>query len=269
MKTIDILICTLNKGIVRVSDILMPPREKIRYIVSFQYTDDRYLDLVPPILKERADVSFYTLNGQGLSCNRNNALEKATSDLVMFADDDTRLLPDAYEQIVHTFDTNDIDVAFFQATTYTGKPLKEYPDASFTYDRRTTLTYSISAIEMVCRRKAIQGVIRFDERFGLGTQFLTCGEEEIWLEDALRTGLRMKYFPERTVETSTMLKKKMVYVDAGVQRSRGAMTYYRMGNRAWLACAKFAMQSSINGLCHFWPMMHHLAEGIRYMKRTK
>ena len=77
MKTIDILICTLNKGIVRVGDILMPPREEIRYIVSFQYTDDRYLDLVPPILKERADVSFYTLNGQGLSCNRNNALEKA------------------------------------------------------------------------------------------------------------------------------------------------------------------------------------------------
>mgnify|MGYP000726012425 CR=1 FL=1 len=269
MKTIDILICTLNKGIVRISDILMPPREEIHYIVSFQYTDERYLDLIPTVLETRDDVSFYKMNGQGLSCNRNNALEKATHDLVMFADDDTRLLPDAYEQIIKVFNENDIDVAFFQAATYTGKPLKDYPDTPFAYDRRTTPPYSISAIEMVCRRMAIQGVIRFDERFGLGTQFLTCGEEEIWLEDALRAGLKMKYFPVRTVETSTMLKKKMVYVDAGVQRSRGAMTYYRMGHKAWAACAKFALRSSLSGMCHFWPMMHHLAEGIRYMQRTK
>ena len=59
---------------------------------------------------------------------------------------------------------------------------------------------------MVCRRTKVQGVVRFDERFGLGTKFLTCGEEEIWLEDAFRAKLQMRYFPIKTVETSTMLK---------------------------------------------------------------
>ena len=58
MQTIDILICSLNKGIVRVSDILMPPRPEIRYIISFQYTDDRYLDLIPDTLHDREDVSL-------------------------------------------------------------------------------------------------------------------------------------------------------------------------------------------------------------------
>ncbi len=269
MKTIDILICSLNKGIVRVGDILMPPCEEIHYIVSFQYTDERYLDLIPSVLNERSDVSLYTLCGQGLSCNRNNALEKATHDLIMFADDDTRLLPDAYEQITSVFEQNDIDVAFFQAATYTGKPLKDYPEDTFEYSLHSTPSYSFSAIEMVCRRTAIQGIIRFDERFGLGAQFLSCGEEEIWLEDALRAKLRMKYFPIRIVETSTMLKKKMVYVDPGVQRSQGAMTYYRIGRKAWIACLRFALRSSFAGLCHFWPMMRHLVEGIRYMQKTK
>lgn len=78
----------------------------------------------------------------------------------------------------------------------------------------------------------MQGRIRFDERFGLGTQFLTCGEEEVWLEDALRMGLNIHYYPEKIVETSTMLKKSLVYVDAGVQRSHGAIDYYKHGNRA-------------------------------------
>ncbi len=269
MQTIDILICSLNKGIVRVSDILMPPRPEIRYIISFQYTDDRYLDLIPDTLHDREDVSLYTMNGQGLSCNRNNALEKATGDLIMFADDDTRLAPDAYETIAAVFENDpSLDVAFFQATTYTGKPLKEYPQQGFKYGQ-TAPGYSISAIEMVCRRTSIQGKIRFDERFGLGTKFLTCGEEEIWLEDAQRAGLNMQYFPKQIVETSTMLKKTMVYVDDGVQRSKGALTYYQLGNKAWLVCARFALRSSMAGLCHFWPMMRHLAEGIRYMQRTK
>lgn len=58
--------------------------------------------------------------------------------------------------------------------------------------------YTISALEMACKRQSVQGFIRFDERFGLGTKFLTCGEEEVWLEDALRAGLKLHYFPDKS-----------------------------------------------------------------------
>ena len=60
----------------------------------------------------------------------------------------------------------------------------------------------------------------------------------------------------------------MIYVDAGVQRSHGAFTYYMHGNKAWWICSCFALNSAMNGMCHFWPMMKHLIEGIRYMQRT-
>ena len=66
MMTLDILICTLNKGIVRMADILMEPREGVHYIVSYQYTDERYLDLIPSVVNERSDVSLYKYPGQGL-----------------------------------------------------------------------------------------------------------------------------------------------------------------------------------------------------------
>ena len=267
--TLDILICTINKGIVRIEDVLLPPSPDIRYIVSYQYTDERYLDLIPASLARREDVALYKYKGQGLAANRNLALERATSELVMFADDDTRISADLPETVTKVFEQHpDLDVAFFRADTYTGKPLKNYPTEEFDI-REAPTTYSISTIEMVCRRSGVQGKVRFDDRFGLGAKFLTCGEEEIWMQDALRAGLRMRYFPIKTVETSTMLKKSLIYVDEGVQRSRGAFTYYLYGRRAWWLCFRFAAQSARKGYCHFWPMMKRLSEGIRYMERTK
>lgn len=266
--TIDILICSINKGIVRIDDVLLPECEGIRYIVSYQYTDERYLALIPALLQKRADVSFYKYKGQGLSANRNLAMEKATGELIMFADDDTRLRPDSIDAIRRIFDTHkDLDIAFFRASTYTDKPLKNYPENEMEIAGMPK-EYAISTIEMVCRRSSVQGVIRFDERFGLGTKFLTCGEEDIWMEDASRAGLRMRYFPIKTVETSTMLKKSLIYIDTGVQRSRGALTYYKYGRKAWWICLRFASKAAAERLCHFWPMMRHLSEGIRYMQKT-
>ncbi len=265
--TIDILVCSLNKGIVRVEDVLRQPEEGVHYIVSYQYTDDRYLELIPNVLRERPDVTLHTLYGQGLSANRNAALSKATADIVVFADDDARFCDESFGIIKDTFAQNpSIDVAFFQATTYTGKPLKSYPPSAHEILARPT-DYSISTIEMAARRNSIQGKIGFDERFGLGTPFLTCGEEDIWMEDAVKLGLKIQYFPIKIVETSTMLKRSLVYVDAGVQRSKGAFCYYTQGWKAWFTCLKFAIDSTRRGYCHFIPMARHLFEGIRYMQR--
>ena len=266
--TLDILICSIDKGIVRIEDVLLPEQEDIRYIVSFQYTDDRYLELIPQNLKNRKDVSLYKYFGQGLSANRNLALEKATADLVMYADDDTRISPSILDTVNTVFGKHpEVDIAFFCASTYTEKPLKNYPEKDFVI-KSMPESYSTSTIEMVCRRVKVQGYIRFDERFGLGTKFLTCGEEEIWLEDALKHGLNIHYYPVKIVETSTMLKKSLIYVDAGVQRSRGAITYYLHGKYAWWICFKFAAVSAKDRLCHFWPMFKHLSEGIQYMRRN-
>lgn len=56
MTTVEVLICTINKGVVRILDNLVHPRPDVKYIVSYQYTDERYLELVPQALTEREDV---------------------------------------------------------------------------------------------------------------------------------------------------------------------------------------------------------------------
>ena len=96
MMTLDILICSYNKGIVRIDDILLPPQENLHYIISYQYTDERYLDLIPELIKTRSDVTIYKYNGKGLSANRNLAMEKSNADLFMFADDDTHKIGRAH-----------------------------------------------------------------------------------------------------------------------------------------------------------------------------
>ena len=249
--TLDILICSLNKGIVRIDDLLRPEQEGVRYVVSYQYTDERYLELVPEILKQRRDVVLSVYKGQGLSNNRNHALELSRADLVIFADDDSRLSEDAPKTIEKIFSEDaELDVAFFRASTYTGKLLKRYPEEARQFTEVPT-DYDVSTIEMVFRREKVQNRLLFDERFGLGTKFLTCGEEEVWL----------------IVETSTMLKRSMIYVDAGVQRSKGALCYYKYGSSAWIRCFAFAFDSARRRLCHFFPMLSHLYQGIRYVKR--
>lgn len=269
MTTLDILICTLNKGIVRIPDNLLPPCEGIGYVVSYQYTESRFLELIPPELEARKDVRFIKYQGVGLSANRNVALRAATADLVIFADDDARFVADDLYRVVATMDEHaEVDVGLFQASTYTGRLLKHYPEQSMAvaaYQKKV----SISALEMVCRRDKIQGRLAFDERFGLGTKFLTCGEEVVWLYDARRLGLNIRYFPQKLLSTSTLLKQHLIYVDPGVQRAKGAIAYYKEGMRAWVSCLRFSLSGSLRGLCHFFPMMRHLAEGIIYLQRNR
>ena len=119
-------------------------------------------------------------------------------------------VPPERNQSAKLFEKNeDLDIAFFQASTYNGVLLKPYPNEEV-FIKGMPDNYSISMIEMVCKREKIQGKLRFDERFGLGTKFLTCGEEDIWIEDAKRAGLIMKYYPIKIAATSTLLKKSLV-----------------------------------------------------------
>lgn len=269
MLSIDVLICSFNKGVVKLDAVLLPPEEGVRYIVSYQYTDERYIDLMPKGIADRKDVIIHKYKGQGLSANRNQAMALATADIIMFADDDTRLSSDSFSIVRNTFEKHqDVDVAYFRATSYTGRLLKQYPE----YEREIFVVprdYTVSTIEKACRREKVQGVIRYDERFGLGTKFLTCGEEDVWVIDAIRRKLKLHYFPIELVETSMMLKQSMIYVDAGVQRSFGAFKYYVHGSAAWYHCFCYAFRSARNRYCHFFPVFRHMMEGVRYMRQTK
>ena len=158
MLTIDILISVKDKKIVRIKEALPEAQEGVKYIICFQYTDEKYLKLIPEELKGYDDVKLVLKNETGLSRSRNQLLEMATGDLVYFIDDDTVILHGALDCIRQTFENNDMDIALFQSQSYSGKLLRDYSQKEKNIirfrDRFKVLTY-----EMVCRREKIQGVI--------------------------------------------------------------------------------------------------------------
>ena len=82
---LEVLISTINDGIYKVKDILLPPREDVIYSIIFQYTGD-IID-VPDGLK-RKDINVYPLAGKGVTRSRNFGIEQLKGDVGLFADDD-------------------------------------------------------------------------------------------------------------------------------------------------------------------------------------
>ena len=55
---LHVLVCTLDEGITRVPHLLKPEREDVRYVVSFQYSDEKFLSLIPDALRREDAVSY-------------------------------------------------------------------------------------------------------------------------------------------------------------------------------------------------------------------
>ena len=267
MLSLDILICTLNTRVVRVADLLMPEQEGVHYVISFQYTSDELLKLVPESILERKDVTFVKLRGEGISANRNNALRYAKSDLVYWADDDVRFLPETVKTIFDFFTAYpDIDVALFRAQTYSGRELRQYESMA-----RECLTFRsllpVLTIEKVCRREKIQNQIYYNTHSGLGAHFMTCYEEQIWLEDAKRLKLKIYYIPKAIIQTSALYLTRLIFVDVKVQRSFGALLYYVYGLQALRMAFIFSFNAARKRMAHFDVLFRQFLKGILYMRK--
>jgi len=267
MAMLELLICTLNEGIRRVPDMLLPERNDVRYLVSWQQTGTVQVDLPEALLPEkRGDVRVLTLQGRGLSANRNHALKHATGDILLLADDDARYNHESFDTILRTFSRYPkADFICFRAVDRDGNFIKRYAENPYTYAKRPKGTH-ISSIEIAFRRQL--NLPLFDERFGLGSKYLACGEEEIFLHDAISRGLKIIYLPEIIVETNPNTTGKRFRTLAAVRRSKGAVLCYLHGPvQAAARCLKYAATLG-NGVTarqrlHFYKDM---LVGIKYIQ---
>lgn len=266
---LSVLICTLNEGIKDVAQILLPKRDDVNYIISFQYTEEYYLSLIPDLLSLRDDVAVHTLPGKGLSINRNNALMYATGDIALIADDDVRYKDEYFDTILKTFQEHtDVDIALFRAKSYDGKWLKKYPEYSYDYIDGPEDNYPCS-LEIVFRKSVYDRGIRFDSRFGLGSDYLASGEEDIILEDALKAKLKVVYFPEVIVETDDNTTGLRFLLDERVQRSKGAVFFYCHGfSGALFRCIKESLYHAIHSYANPFRLLKNMYDGIEYCRKT-
>lgn len=194
---INILVSTIDKGIFAMEKLLLKPCEDISYIISHQYTDPAFVTL-PDYLK-RPDVSVSHISGKGVTKSRNNAIKLANAEIGVFADDDVTYEKDWLDRMQHIFKTSPtLDVAIFKIKTLPGEPpYKPYPTAPTEIKMAT----AVGTIQIAFRVSSIKANnLKFDERFGAGQKLLIGSDEQLFIYDCLRAGLRVKYFPEYLVQ---------------------------------------------------------------------
>lgn len=262
---LSVLICTLNDRIGNIPDLLLPPSEQVEYVVSFQYTDEMFISLIPPVLTERPDVKLIPLFGTGLSANRNNALRHCTTELAIIADDDVRYTPESLAMVIKHFEQHpDVDIALFQARYPDGTPFRSYSPESYDYMHRPKGSYIVS-FELALRTDAPYPA--FDTRFGLGAAYLSCGEEEVWVHQAWRQGARVRYFPQQlcTAPFGETTGDRFL-VDTRVRRSKGAVLYMMHGMiGSFLRITRTALRLPLPH--NRWQYWRDMLDGILYIYR--
>lgn len=262
---LSILFCTIGKRIARLPQFVPPPCEGVCYVVSWQDGGMTLPSAVSEFLSRRSDTVLSRCPGTGISRNRNHALTHCRTELAALADDDVCYRPEQLRLILETARRHpDTDIFCFQATDAEGRPLKSYHPTPFRYAQRPRGTY-FSSIEIVVRcRKPLP---TFDERFGLGAPYLSCGEEEVFLHEAARRGLRICYHPAAICATAdTATTGSRFGNDAGVRRAKGAVLCLQHGWPGAVArCLKFHLTHLRSiPLSSFADML----AGIRYIRRT-
>lgn len=233
---IEFLISTMNreddrflKDIFQKESPNMPP-----YVVVNQCIIDINND------EKNNSKTFFSVKEKGLSKSRNFALSKAKNDILVIADDDIIYEKDVENIILNSFENNpEADIITFQIKKSETELYKDYSTTSYWHNMLSLMR--TSSIEIALRRKSIEDKkLKFDENFGLGTEYST-GEEIIFLTDALRKGLKILYLPIPIVihpdDTSGMNLD-----DKNLVQAKGALFYRMFKWKAYLILIIFSLK---------------------------
>lgn len=179
---------------------------------------------------EKKNLRMIKTDTVGLAKSRNLAIKYAKGNVCIISDDDVKYV-EGFEKLVEDeFEKNpDIDILTFQIKTPEGDFFKNYREESFQHNHRTVL--KISSIEIAFRLNAIKdNNIFFNEYFGLGANYIS-GEENIFLLNCIKKGLKIKYIPKTIAihpkeSSGKILDKRAIY-------SKGALFYELFGFKAY------------------------------------
>lgn len=176
----------------RINSIAIPDcMQGICYLIVHQAAADVELSATLRLVIDRADVHYFSVDSIGLSKSRNFALLNAESDYIHIMDDDVEINASNIKKITELAAADSVDIAlgYFRyrngGTSKNGKESKKIGVRGF---------FSVCSIEMCIGKGALEKGIFFDEKFGLGTRNPS-GEELVYLADARRKGLFIKYYP--------------------------------------------------------------------------
>lgn len=262
---LSVAISTFGRdGIERVARMGLPEVDGVEYVVSWQQSDDCE---VPEVLQSRDDLYVYRTPTVGLSRNRNNAFDRACGEVILIADDDLTYLPGGLEAVMRVFRENpQLDIATFRYETPVNKA---YPTEEMDLTERFR-NYYVTSFEIAVRRRVVvgKGKLKFNPKWGIGAEYLTAGEENVFVEQALRQGHVGRFFPLTIVRHDGLTTGERKVDDPGALRANGALIAY-VNKWTWLPrLIVNAWRVSRAGRAPFWHSLKWMWQGAYYCKHT-
>ncbi|AKA34990.1 hypothetical protein [Flagellimonas lutaonensis] len=203
MHRITILVSTADRRVIKNADLLNTRlHDNFRMVILNQMIEDS-----EPLTISKKFCTVINSKTKGLSKSRNLAFAQVEKGIGVIADDDVRYLESTEDTIRKAFkDFPSCQIFTFKIVTPEGKDFKRYADQTFVHNRKSIL--KVSSISMAVNVKIIKDVdLSFDERFGLGSIYPT-GEENIYLNDALKRGISARFIPKPIVVHEPMSSGK-------------------------------------------------------------
>lgn len=219
---LQVLIATFGRRLLGLVDNPLPEVEGVAYLISCQDPGNELegTDIRP--LMERGDIDLRIYRDRGLSLNRNHAFDAASAPYLLIADDDLDFLPDGLRKIIDAFNDNPrVDVALLKADVPLSR--REFPpeecDLPHTWPRHHAISFEIA----VRRSSWLSSGIRFSPLAGIGAPRLGAGEEELFLHQARRRGLTVRYYPITHAVHPGPTTSKRSARSAAVLRAKGTV----------------------------------------------
>lgn len=188
---LEVLVSTMYQ---RDESLLMRMNIQSDVVVVNQCDSNESYDLIFGDYKVRWINSI----NRGLSKSRNAAISVAQDDICLLADDDLVYVDQYSEIIEESFRSYpEADIIAFQVYGIEAQ-FKKYPPNSckIGYVRSMRL----ASVEIAFRLNKIkESGVQFDEKFGAGAKYFM-GEENIFLYDCLRRGLKIVYVPVKIAD---------------------------------------------------------------------
>lgn len=180
------------EGLKRVGEMTLPEVAGVRYFVSFQNPERQKYD-IPASISTRKDVEVYEHFTKGSNINRNVAMSRGDSDLILFADDDLHYSAQGLKAVIAAFEKDsELDYATFM---HTGGDNKWFPDYEFDLGQKEPKGYYMTAFELAVRRRSLPKDMRYSAHFGLGMPVFGTGDDSVFFLRLQKSKLKGRFFP--------------------------------------------------------------------------
>ncbi|MEZ4797502.1 MAG: glycosyltransferase family 2 protein [Flavobacteriaceae bacterium] len=217
------------------------------------------------LASEKQNVKVFNSFEKGLSKSRNLAIEKASGDICLLADDDVVYVEGFKDVILSAFkEYDDVDIITFQMNDDDGNLFRDYQNIK----RHTENTvYTANSVVIAFKLQSVKGKVVFNSHFGLGAQF-EVADEYVFLRDALRAGLTIYFEPQVILKHHKFSSGQDVASDRLIY-GRSALYYKYYGLRSYFRIAKHIYLTLKEGKLKFSEIIPKFGVALKGIKDYK